>query len=438
MTMARSANGLSITSSNGAERQELMNTIRASDDACLGVPPDYPSKVREARRNLLTTTASNLQLLTSFEQIEAVQKEWERLQWYPETDPDFARLVVESRVESTGLCVIALSEAGSVRAIIVGRTDRARFQSFANFTTALQPKLRILRVLYGGVLGDWRQEDVDKLLIALREGLSRGAWDIVQFRMLNRQSEIWTRSKHHFIRICRGSVGPPNLHWALRIPKTYTEFLSGLDKIVRKNLKRHIKLLEADFSDVSVKRFDRAADLEIIATVTESIISKTYQEGLGKSWTSDEMRKRLALWLGKGCFRAFFLFVNGQPCAFQHVLKYRSRAFGQGTGYDPAFRRYGVGRYIQLKVLEDLCNSQDVIEFDFGHGDAQYKRELCRDYTEEADLVLFRISPGALLANAIRTGEIRLRQLSKLALKFIGMFAFVKAAWRESRRNETL
>jgi CelD/BcsL family acetyltransferase involved in cellulose biosynthesis len=87
--------------------------------------------------------------------------------------------------------------------------------------------------------------------------------------------------------------------------------------------------------------------------------------------------------------------VYGQRCASQHVLKYRSRAFKQGTGYDLAFRRYGVGYYIQqLGVLEELCDSQGVIEFDLGHGDDQYKRELCRDYRVEAGLVVFRISLG--------------------------------------------
>jgi CelD/BcsL family acetyltransferase involved in cellulose biosynthesis len=198
-----------------------------------------------------------------------------------------------------------------------------------------------------------------------------------------------------------------------------------------------VKLLENEVTDLTVKTLDRAADLDAIVNTSDSITSRTYHKGLGKAWTCDEMVKRVSLWLGKGFFKAFFLYADGKPCAYQHILRYRGRAFAMGTSYDPALQRYAVGRYILLKALEDLCDSQDASELDFGFGDAEYKRELCNHHWEEADLVLFGPNCTGLAVNAIRTANIKGLQLLKRALKSAGRFDRVKRAWRESLRKRT-
>ena len=379
----------------------------------------------------------DLEQLRTLEETEQVREPWERFQWYPEADPDFYRLIVEHRPEVQGPCVLAARRDGEVGALAIGRIEVTRLAGLPGLKTALRPRLRALQVIYGGMLGDWNERNLDQLLLVLKECLARGDFQAVRFEMLNLKSPLWERSRTLFPAVCRGCVNVPNQHWTLRLPKSYGDFLDGLDSKTRKNQKRHAKLLECEFSDLSVKCLDRFADLDAIVKTSDDILSRTYQRGVEKAWTSVEMVRRVSLWLERGLFKAFFLYGDGKACAYQHILRYRGRAFAMGTSYDPDFQQYAVGRYIQLKALEDLCESQDASELDFGHGDAEYKRELCNQRCEEASLVLFAPSCRALAANAMRTAEIKGLELLKRALKKGGMFQQIKRAWRESLRKST-
>jgi hypothetical protein len=375
---------------------------------------------------------SELEILTTFHQIQNVREQWEKYQWFPEADPEFFRLIVESRPEIEGPYVIAVRRRDRVEAVLVGRVETVRLSDSGK----LQPKLKVLEVVYGGLLGDWREENLDRLLQLLNQGLSAGVWNAVRFRMLNVQSPLWARAQTQFPRICRGSRSKPALHWKLRLPGSYEEFCQSLDGKIRKNHRRHAKRLENAFEDVSVRQLERVEDLQTIVQTSEAIMAKTYQHGFSKSWTSEEMAKRVALWLEKGVFQGFFLSVHGRACAYQHIYKYRGRAFAMGTAYDPEFQCYGVGRYIQLKAIEELCEAQDASELDFGYGDAEYKRELCRCHDEEADLVFFSSRGKSLLANGLRTGENAVMELMKRVLKSAGIFSLVKRVWRNSQRSK--
>jgi CelD/BcsL family acetyltransferase involved in cellulose biosynthesis len=380
--------------------------------------------------------ASSVELLTTFEQIASVREEWQTWTCFPETDPDFVRIIIQSRPEAKAPCVMVLRQTGVVQALLIGRIEICRLNSLPTGAAAIQPHLKVLRVLYEGLLGDWTEQNIDTCLREIKQGLSRGDWHAVHFHMLNLRSPWWTRAEKMFPRYCRGSIAPPNAHWTAKLPKSYRDYFQSLDSRVRKNLNRHRKRLESEFSDLLVKRFDQISDLEAIVNTSEAIIAKTYQQGFTTGWSSEEMKRRVALWLGKGQFHAFFLYVNGQPCAYEHILKYRGGAYGMGTAYDPAFRSFSVGRYIQMKALEEIWKDEnDITRLDFGFGDAEYKRELCQICEQEADMVLFGSRPVSIWGNAMRTLEIRGVQLIKHALKSTGMFSAIKSRWREYRRK---
>jgi hypothetical protein len=379
---------------------------------------------------------SSVEVLTTFEQIESVLECWERWQWHPEADPEFVRLIIESRAHAKAPCVIAVRRGHEVKALVVGRTEVSRLDDGYGWFSFLQPRLKVLRVLHGGLLGDLCEENIDAALIAMKNVLACGEWDVVQFRMLTLGSVLWKRRERVFPRSCRGSTDVPNPHWRLRVSGTYDEFVRSLDQKIRSNFNRQRRRLEQAYEDLSVARLHRPGDLQAIVTATDMVSERTYQRGFAPAWASDEMSKRLSLWLRRGAYDAYVVYVNGKACAYQHVLTYRGRAFAVGTGFDPAFREYGVGRYVQLRAMERVFDEAFAItELDFGFGDAQYKRELCRARDDEADLLLFALRPRALAANAIRTLELAAVRLAKQALRCAGQFSRAKARWRERRRN---
>jgi hypothetical protein len=300
--------------------------------------------------------------------------------------------------------------------------------------TALLPRLRLLEVLYRGMPGDWSKPRLNALLLEIKEGLARGECHAVRFRMLGLHSSLWQESREKFSWASRGCVGTPNPHWSLDCSKGYKDYFQGLDTKTRKNFTRRRKQLEAEFGDATVRHLDQPQDAESVAAATEAIVAKTYQKGFDRAWTSAEMLARVRLWLARGVFHAYFLSLDGEVCAYQHVLNYGGEGFGIGTGYDPRFQRYAIGRFIQLRAIEDLCERHGVRSIDFGFGDADYKRELCGQRWEEADLVLFRPSAVGLAGNLLRTNQIKVIEGGKLALKALGLFQHAKRIWRQLRR----
>jgi hypothetical protein len=385
---------------------------------------------------LASSARNGIEPLRTFERIAEVRQQWDRFQWHPEADPNFFRLIVEHRTEVQGPCVMVVRRDGKVEGLLVGRVDLAKLARYPGFTAAFHPKLRILEVIYGGMLGNWHPEHLAKLLTELKRSLARGDWQAVIFRQLSLQSPLWEQCKAQFPGICRGWGSVQGLHWTLRLPGSYDDFCRSLESKTRKNLNRHIRRIEEDFSELEVRRYDLAADLSAIIDTSQLIFSKTYHKGLEKAWCDTEMIKKVDLWLRQGAFQAYFLYLQGKPCAYQHILKYRGRAFGLGTAFDPDYRRYAVGGYIRHKVLEDLCRSGDVSELDFGYGDAEYKREICNHHCKEADLILYGLNWSGLTANAMRTVEIKAVQLLKHALKSGEKFDRLKSAWRESLRGK--
>jgi hypothetical protein len=71
-------------------------------------------------------------------------------------------------------------------------------------------------------------------------------------------------------------------------------------------------------------------------------------------------------------------------------------------GYDPEWREYGVGKVLQLRVIEDLCNHESPAIYDLGEF-GTHKEELGTDQHLEAKLFLFRRGiPLACLRTAHR------------------------------------
>ena len=78
-----------------------------------------------------------------------------------------------------------------------------------------------------------------------------------------------------------------------------------------------------------------------------------------------------------------------QPVAFkigsQHRGVYRDREFG----FDMDFASYSPGEALLLMILEDLTEHDSPHTYDFGEGDAEYKRRFSNEITKSGSVLLF-------------------------------------------------
>ena len=71
------------------------------------------------------------------------------------------------------------------------------------------------------------------------------------------------------------------------------------------------------------------------------------------------------------------------------------------TGYDPTYRRYGVGRFLLVAMLEDLARDPEVTWFSLGPGTLPYKRSFADEQTGEVDVRVFSKRPRGLMVNGV-------------------------------------
>ena len=71
--------------------------------------------------------------------------------------------------------------------------------------------------------------------------------------------------------------------------------------------------------------------------------------------------------------RVWLMRIGKEDVAFLVAIVSRKRLQALLTAFDLRYRRLSIGKYLIGVVIEEACQS-GLVSFDFGHGDAEYKR----------------------------------------------------------------
>jgi CelD/BcsL family acetyltransferase involved in cellulose biosynthesis len=187
-------------------------------------------------------------------------------------------------------------------------------------------------------------------------------------------SNILIQSRQSFPRftIEKGRICP-----YLPLPDSVDDLLEGLSAKFRKNLRRSIKALEANFGKIELKQFDELFSLEEGMAAFFDLHQKRWlSKGNEGVYHTDESRQKtmnsVKFLAEKGWLQLYFLTVDNKPIATQFCLEYKQKLhYGLG-GFDPAFSSYSVGNIIILKVIEQSIQRK-IKEYDFMKGAESYK-----------------------------------------------------------------
>ena len=266
--------------------------------------------------------------------------------------------------------------------------------------------------------------------------LSRGEVDVVSLLGLRIGTALHRDAMGLGGPLRRQLFTPRRLHWRLELPANLDQFLASRSKSTREGVKRYGKRLEKAFgSDLSVELLRESSDLDRIAHDLDVVAQTTYQAGLGVAFSDvEEQRRRVALGLERGWFRAWVLSIAGTPVAFWHGYAY-NRTFVIGIpGYDPEYTDHRVGTFLQMRMIGDLCADPDVDAIDYGRGDAEYKRRFGTESWEEQDTVVFAPSLRGVAINTIRNTILGSAQGARRALTAVGVADQIKKRWRQGLR----
>jgi CelD/BcsL family acetyltransferase involved in cellulose biosynthesis len=368
------------------------------------------------------------------EELEPLRDAWRRLQGrHFATDPDLFPTILEWQPQAVRPHVILLERDGEPRVLVVARVEDIRLPTKLGYKALWSPRVRSLTVVYRGVLGEPTEAEAQILLAELRRSLADGEADVLRLRNLEIGSTFHRLGMSEPPAVLRERASLATAHWEQELPGSFDEFLRSLSKSTRESAKRYPKRLVKQFGDrLSVEIYRDVADIERIFADTSAVAEKTYQQGLGVAFAQTELQRRMTgLLMERGWFRAYVLYLDGDPIAFWQGHAYNGMFSTGVPGYDPAYADLRVGTFVLLRLIEDLCEDPEIDTLDYGFGDAEYKRRFGTRSWQEHDVHVYAPTAKGIGTNAVRSSLLGLVGLARRGLERNDALGRIKRGWRD-------
>jgi len=379
----------------------------------------------------------------NYEEIEAIRPIWEQMQRsepYPTPNADIDIYLSTVKAVSNGVrpYIILVKQNGEPRAMLIGRCEQHSLNVRLGYKLLFSPKLKCLSVVYGGVFGQPNSDVYSLFIVEISRMLRDREVDMIFFNHLRVDSDVYRMVVAKYGFLCRGWFSRTQQHWSISIPDTMDELYERYSPKNRSNLRRLINRLKKAYpNQVRVMTYTKQEEVQEAIDVMAGISAQTYQSQLNGGFVdTDYIRDMLKLAAKRGWLRACVLFIGEEPSAFELALRYRKAYFGLYTGFDPKWSQFRVGTVMFLNFLESICGDLTVKSFDFGFGDAEYKRlysDQCRD---EASVYIFAPRLYPIFVNALQSSTMALDLALKYILNKFSVVGWIKRRWRNLLRSK--
>jgi hypothetical protein len=366
-------------------------------------------------------------------EIEAIRPSWQTFD-LPTVhhDVDFYLAKLRARPAVLRPHAILLERDSRPVAIAIGRLEDRTLACKFGYRTVYRPTMRLLVMRPGLLLVRDRNTSGRQLVAEILASLTRGEADAVSFYGLKSDSNLFRAATELPSAISRGRFVVREPHWKLELPESLDAFLASRSRHARGEIRGVGNRLARKYgARMSTRVFRSLSELDQLFADLERVADKTYQRVLDAAFTdTEERRETTALALSRGWFRAYVLYIDGAPVAYQSGFLYRGTFSGAQTGYDPAFRSDRVGTYLLVRLIEDLCQDDTARVVDFGCGEAEYKRRFSTCGSEEAHPMVFAPTFRGIRVNVISTAIAAADEVAQKALERAGVSGTLKKRLR--------
>lgn len=337
----------------------------------------------------------------------------------PSTDPERYLATLRALGPGVSACVTTLGDAEGV---LVGREETRRHRVVLGYLRFPFLRLKCVDVVYDGVIAGSDPETASAVGRTVMSLLAGGV-DVIRFNHLRRDSEVAAE-----LRRLGAIEDPVQLHWVLPlVPGSFEKTMEHRTGKHRGNLRRMDKKLWEHFGgDAKVQGYSRPEDIEEFITTAQEITRASYHGALGAGVLDNRLwRELLQVEAGAGRWRAFILFGGGKAIAYETGLVYGDTFHLEATSFRPEFRQLGAGTVLLMRVIAEVC-TLGARRFDFGFGDAEYKRSNATENWEEASVRLYGSGLKARCCGLV--DRINVRLMESVLVKSLG--GRVKKVWR--------
>ena len=349
-----------------------------------------------------------------------------------DADIDHLLTVVEHSAHDCRPHVVLIERADAADILIVARLEDGPLETRIGYRTIARPRARVLRVSFGGVIGAETDADRRLALDELRRPLREGEADLVVLPQLDTSGALWALASTTGSALMRDAAQARNAHWSVAVPESMDDFLAARSKNTRKSTKYYDRRMLRDHPETRVRLFCEEADLDELCDAMERVAATTYQRSIGAGYAGSPLERALMrLGMQRSWFRTWVLYFGETPVAFWQGFAYRGVYATGCPGFDPAYTQDRVGAYLAVRMIEQLCESDDVHTLDWGHGDADYKRNFGDRCLEEGEVHFYAATLRGARLRLVRGAAAAAVRLAKRVLASSGRIKRVKRAWRD-------
>ncbi len=232
-----------------------------------------------------------------------------------------------------------------------------------------------LRLAGGRFLSEHESyESQASLLVAATRHCQTAGADFLLIEDLDERSPLFGAVKNDTVHGCRlfasHEVQP---RWRIRFPATADEYWQGFSSRALSKLRRSLK----KFGNVRLERITSLEQLPEFLRAAHEISQQSWQSRqFGLRIRNDEAELRqMSILAQQGSLRSYLWWIEDRPAAFAVCNQHRGCFRYEEIAYCRQFGQFSPGRVMLQQIVEDLLRHDPPQTFDFGGGDAEYKRQ---------------------------------------------------------------
>ncbi|MDB5385248.1 MAG: hypothetical protein JWM11_894 [Planctomycetaceae bacterium] len=255
---------------------------------------------------------------------------------------------------------------------------------------------------------------------AMREVRKRGARFLL-IEDLDQSASLFEKSKSLEQRGFR-VYSPTGMQVRLKIqlPKTYAEYWSKFSGKTRSTFRRQEKRL-GDFRVVYSNSVEHVADF--LRDANQISVNTWQTEQFGLRIRNDQFElAQFTFFANQGALRSYLLYLGDLPVTFVVGMQFRGVFRYDEVGFDRKYHSVAPGKILLIKLLEDLFAHDTPQWFDFGMGDADYKRVFANHESTAGNVWILPPGLRSQCLVAFLNGSRKIRQLGRSMTQALGWY----------------
>jgi len=375
------------------------------------------------------------------ERIDAMREEWSKLRLAsgPATrfnDPERAvrRIVFTAKSEDPRASAgyVLLARQGESTAVLISDIQKVAVPRRPRAMSNVAPSITSLEVPETGLIVHEGPELSDLCSKLVQSALARGVADHVCIHNLCVDHPAFDALTQWRGLCAFGSSEPKIRWWATLLDPGTGERIDKHSRKTRAKLRAgDRKFVNAFDGDAALECITEPGQVEDFVRDAAGIVCKTYQAALGIGvQDTEEYRAFLREMAEAGGLRAYVMRGKGVPVAYAVGDRWGTAFTLWATSFLPEYRKLAPGIVTLRRVLESLA-AEGVAKFDFGWGEAEYKKKLGDHHTEEADISLYAKRPLPTLTFMIRRTLQAVKARIERIMARYGVRNRLKRIWRK-------